>query len=403
MAVTLSREQDISPRQKKVEFEIRTLRPKIIRRGQTFFRNVGVRIPSESDPLGLFPAKAVYSVAEYPSAYIYSSHFPEIRLVGSKFISFLSHCRPNYPSPDKYPTDKNGIEDDWVQGKTNKYLFELHRKIAGVHWEDFIALDRLRYLAALNVLDRERVVGEFRTQEGEIIGPKGRERLKKEAEDNIRTKTFSVKELHGRDWWLDTEVTFADYPLHIQEKLLSRVREEALEHRYFVDPKAKPGIIRNGSEFARSNRSVHHMGKGLVKFDAGKSWAIYDVNGERTYTRDCYVYRGEDDEISPWKVWAKLKDSGERMYLDGSLPLRRVFGVKDKSANRRMGLLLAGYGSPDHKNQLPEYVEHTREDGRTVKQQMLEAQMPLLVSLSPCREILLTARDFISFEQYTGF
>ena len=144
--------------------------------------------------------------------------------------------------------------------------------------------------------------------------------------------------------------------------------------------------------------TIDYLGGDLFRLRTGNGSQI-TVSVEQGSAQEVerFIVNPQDKAIIPWVLWSKDKSTRKRQYVNSNVPQEFLEGV-DERANTLLGLVVATSFSPRERDRLP---EHRGLPNKKYLQEMAEAQIPLLVSMSRKR-ILKGGSFFRTIERFVS-
>jgi len=367
--------------------------------------------PNIQDPLELLKSSVDVKVYKSEDSVFYSVSFPTSYFSKERFISLLTRAT----SEQKPSLESLGILADWrmpdESGDYNEKLKTMHRSI-GEPWFEFNREHRHRFMDALENYETERVLYFLEQQSKAFIT---KENAIEEIKDVIqqpnsknkphiltdnglisswyrfntgnRLNKNKLKAMTGQHR-VDVKTEAFQFP---DKFLYTLLEHKALpQYNFFVD-EINPDILfyeRNPLSTSLSY-SMESLGQGHFKVSYRGSWiemGLEDGNFRKIDGNINFNYKA----LSPWIVWTKSLETGDRKYLTSGIPAE-VSSEIDEHANSLLGLIAVAGLSPDERKRLP--LKSTL-DGSKRNQPMVEAQIPVLISMEPYRGNILNGSLF---------
>lgn len=377
-------------------------------------------------PLGLLTTPADVREYETPRTFVYFVYFEQVHLFGKDLIQVLRLARARPETLGDQPQTRQDILADWNlvdrMGKEDSYsqrLVDLHQAGLRSFWTEFDLYHRRKFMAAVNAYESDVVEEVFEREAARIVSKKRaisqldsllKQVFEQDEGESLR-RHLSVNP-HLLEKWLkgrgeDVEgkdtilILSAEHlgrliennPQSIKGMLLEGVLSGLLT---VVDTEGSPKSIKRGPVDELGSFSVNYLGCDRLKIQVGNSGLMLDLNGGSAQETGRLIIDPYERALIPWMVWRVDKSTGRRSYLASNIPAQ-LREIVDDRANSLVGLVVATALSKNQRDKLP---RKKGLKGGNYKQDMREAQMPVLVSMY--RSKILKGPVFKGVEKFSG-
>lgn len=358
------------------------------------------------DKLRLLSSRVKIKTFDSPDSTIYSVSYTYRAFYGQELIDLLTSARPHKSDEteeNQRSQNKEGIIDDWsIADPSEPEISEVGSQLVRDHaahlepfWSEFVDFHLRDFLQAVKALSFEEQEGLFVPQAWKLVKKSYAianaekllvEMINKDYENGEKARS-SLNALR---------LMLIDSPRMPQKSKDDLIRV-GLKDLIIIDDSV-PGQYDWPKSIEGSSITIDYLGGDIFRLRADNgSQVTVSIEQGRAQEVERFILNPQDKAIIPWVLWSKDKNTRKRQYMNSNVPQEFLEGVDDR-ANTLLGLVVATSFSPRERDRLP---EHRGLPNKKYSQEMLEAQIPLLISMRRKR-ILKGGSFFKTIERFVS-